>query len=149
MTVSYMGVSYPLCCTGCRDEFNENPQKYLKKLALMRESASKGTPVKAATAPNKDDGAFDGLTDEPKPQAKTAPRAKMAPKDAPKADAPKPAAPKSTDLSRAASLLRLGQNLEKLGKISGALGYYGRVVKEYPDTPHAQTAAARIKALKD
>lgn len=31
LSVSYQGRSYPLCCTGCRDEFNENPEKYVKK----------------------------------------------------------------------------------------------------------------------
>jgi hypothetical protein len=35
MTVSYMGQTYYVCCTGCRDAFNENPAKviadYLKK----------------------------------------------------------------------------------------------------------------------
>jgi len=34
-TVSYMGQTYYVCCTGCRDAFNENPAKivaeYLKK----------------------------------------------------------------------------------------------------------------------
>lgn len=28
--VSYMGKTYYVCCTGCRDEFNANPQKYVK-----------------------------------------------------------------------------------------------------------------------
>jgi hypothetical protein len=30
-TVSYKGVSYYVCCTGCRDAFNENPEKYIKE----------------------------------------------------------------------------------------------------------------------
>ena len=34
MTVSYQGQSYPICCTGCRDEFVENPEKYIKLLGL-------------------------------------------------------------------------------------------------------------------
>ena len=29
MTVSYMGKTYYVCCSGCRDEFNENPKKYV------------------------------------------------------------------------------------------------------------------------
>ena len=33
MTVSYQGKTYPLCCSGCRDEFNDNPEKYVKKAA--------------------------------------------------------------------------------------------------------------------
>ena len=28
-TVSYMGQTYYVCCTGCRDEFNANPTKYI------------------------------------------------------------------------------------------------------------------------
>ena len=35
MTLSYQGRTFPICCTGCRDEFNENPEKYLKKASLM------------------------------------------------------------------------------------------------------------------
>ena len=46
-----------------------------------------------------------------------------------------------------AGLLRIGQNLEKSGKTDAALGSYRRIVKEYPDTPTAKTAAERIKAL--
>ncbi len=29
MTVSYMGVTYYVCCSGCRDEFNAEPKKYV------------------------------------------------------------------------------------------------------------------------
>ena len=49
--------------------------------------------------------------------------------------------------SRAASLLKLGQNLEKAGKTSAALGYYRRVVKDFAKTAAAKSAAERIKAL--
>jgi len=28
MTVSFMGKTYYVCCSGCRDEFNDNPKKY-------------------------------------------------------------------------------------------------------------------------
>lgn len=30
MPVSYNGKTYYVCCTGCRDAFNENPEKYVK-----------------------------------------------------------------------------------------------------------------------
>jgi hypothetical protein len=30
-TVSYKGVTYYVCCSGCRDAFNENPEKYVKE----------------------------------------------------------------------------------------------------------------------
>ncbi|MCS7166025.1 MAG: YHS domain-containing protein [Gemmatales bacterium] len=29
--VSYKGQTYYVCCTGCRDAFNENPEKYIKE----------------------------------------------------------------------------------------------------------------------
>lgn len=32
MTVSYKDQSYPVCCSGCREMFLENPEKYLAKL---------------------------------------------------------------------------------------------------------------------
>ncbi len=31
MTVSYMGQTYYVCCSGCRDAFNENPAKIIKE----------------------------------------------------------------------------------------------------------------------
>jgi hypothetical protein len=31
MTVSYKGQTYYVCCTGCRDAFNENPAKIIKE----------------------------------------------------------------------------------------------------------------------
>jgi hypothetical protein len=29
--VTYKGTSYPICCSGCRDAFNENPEFYVKQ----------------------------------------------------------------------------------------------------------------------
>jgi hypothetical protein len=29
--VTYQGVTYYVCCTGCRDAFNENPEKYVRE----------------------------------------------------------------------------------------------------------------------
>ena len=31
MTVSYMGKTYYVCCSGCRDAFMENPAKVIKE----------------------------------------------------------------------------------------------------------------------
>lgn len=31
MTVSYKGKTYYLCCSGCRDAFQDNPEKYIKE----------------------------------------------------------------------------------------------------------------------
>ena len=32
MKVSYNGKEYWVCCSGCRDEFKENPEKYIKEV---------------------------------------------------------------------------------------------------------------------
>jgi hypothetical protein len=32
-TVSYKGKSYPVCCSGCAAAFNEDPERWLAKLA--------------------------------------------------------------------------------------------------------------------
>ena len=69
-------------------------------------------------------------------QSKTASK-----KDAAKAPAAKPA-------TRAATLVRLARTLERSGKTEQALANYRQVVKDYPDTPSAKTAAERIKALE-
>ena len=43
MTVSYQGKTYPVCCSGCRDEFNDNPEKYARKA----DEAAKSSPAPA------------------------------------------------------------------------------------------------------
>jgi len=68
MTVSYQGKTFPVCCSGCRDEFNENPEKYASKAAQAKDQKGKADDKPAAKG--KDDGSFDGLIDEPKPRAK-------------------------------------------------------------------------------
>ena len=124
MTVSYNGKSYPICCTGCRDEFNDNPEKYASKAAAMAQAE----PAKAAT---------------PAEAARPAPAA-AAPKAAAKADAPKA---KDDSEAKAARDLGLGQDFEKNGKNPIALQYYRKVVKDYPRTAAAKVAADRIKVL--
>ena len=150
MSVSYQGKSYPLCCSGCKDEFNDNPEKYIKKLAMRTESgAGKAAAKPASSSVGKDDGSFDGvMVDEPRKSA--TPKAKARSSSPAIAAAPAVAAEpaKASDApAKAASLLRLGQNLEKTGKAAAALSYYRQVVKLYPDTPSAKTASDRIKAL--
>jgi YHS domain-containing protein len=157
MTVSYQGKSYPICCSGCRDEFNDNPEKYVKKAALRAEKAAAArASASSAGSPGKDDGAFAGFGDEPASKSRTAPRPAatrtdsgpaVEPVETPKADEAAKDKDKEKDEARASSLLRLGQNLEKSGKAAAALPYYQRIVKELPGTAAATTAAARIKAL--
>lgn len=148
MSVSYQGKSYPICCSGCRDEFNENPEKYAKKAALMTEAGGGSASAKSgASKVRRDDGAFDGLVDETKPVSKAA--AKPAP-GAAKAktgdDEPAPSKP-AAKTSKAPQWLRLGQSLEKSGKTTAALQYYRDIVKTYAGSPEAKTASERIKAL--
>jgi hypothetical protein len=38
--VVYRGTTYYVCCRGCRDEFNENPEKYLKEYQRKKAKAS-------------------------------------------------------------------------------------------------------------
>jgi YHS domain-containing protein len=154
MSVSYQGKSYPVCCTGCRDEFNDNPEKYAK---LADAAAAKaGTDKTASAKPaakGKDDGSFDGLIDEPKTKTTdsmaTKAKSKATPTETPAAETSKtaPAKAKNDNETKAARDLQLGQNFEKDGKKTIALARYKKLVKDYPDTEAAKTAADRIKAL--
>ena len=36
MSVSYKGESFYVCCSGCRDAFNENPEKYIKEFKAKK-----------------------------------------------------------------------------------------------------------------
>lgn len=70
MSVTYNGKSYPLCCSGCRDEFLANPEKYAAKAAKRAENKAKGKDKdadqpKPRPGPSSDD-AFDGLVEDPK-----------------------------------------------------------------------------------
>jgi hypothetical protein len=62
----------------------------------------------------------------------------------PKPERPKPAA---TPSSRAKSLLRSAQNLEKMEKLPAALKDYRQIIADFPDSPEAKTAAERLKKL--
>ena len=68
ITVSYQGKTYPVCCTGCRDEFNENPAKYAKQADEIAKTQPKGK-TKADGSKGKDDGSFDGLFEDLKPKS--------------------------------------------------------------------------------
>src|SRR5439155_27072915 len=38
MAVSYKGETFYVCCSGCRDEFNANPEKYIKEFKAKKRS---------------------------------------------------------------------------------------------------------------
>ncbi|MDB5353314.1 MAG: hypothetical protein JWN86_4561 [Planctomycetota bacterium] len=144
MTVAFEGKSYPICCTGCRDEFNDNPAKYVKKY-LLRLEKGEAAPLKTTAA-----GPVEAKANVETPSVKAMPKATI-PKTksgtvTTKPDT-KPAAQKGELATKAASILSQGQALEKSGKTQAALTYYKRVAKEFPDTPAARTALAKIKAL--
>ena len=57
LTVAHQGRTYPICCSGCRDEFLENPDKYVKKASLSAPSDDK--PAKPAPPrPRRNDDPF-------------------------------------------------------------------------------------------
>jgi YHS domain-containing protein len=41
MPVTYKGQTYYVCCTGCRDAFNETPEKYIKEFLERKAKAGK------------------------------------------------------------------------------------------------------------
>ncbi len=139
LTVSYNGTSYPLCCTGCRDEFNDNPDKYIAR-AAQKAAAEGDRPA----PPGRASGEFDGLLDAPRSAAM--PAAKGKGEATPAAGEPATRA-KDGPADRATREYRLGQALEKAGKTRRALDTYRGIVRKYPGTPAATDAAGRIKAL--
>lgn len=158
MSVSFKGRSYPVCCTGCRDEFEADPEKYVKKAeARAKADAAKGGDSKPSDV-GKDDGSFDGLLGGS--DAKKPPAEKAMPKDRPKADParprgdgkPKPPAEKKPAdpgpaKDKAAELLEKARGLETQGKGQAAAVFYRIILKDHPKAPQAKTAAERLKAL--
>lgn len=39
-TVSYKGATYYVCCTGCRDAFNDNPEKIIKEFLAKKKAGN-------------------------------------------------------------------------------------------------------------
>ena len=135
--VSFMGKSYPVCCSGCRDEFNGDPEKYVKKY-LAKVAKGDAPAAKAEAADPKAEPK--GVT-----TTKAMPKADAAkPKSGPKPPAEKD---KGDPASKAASLIAQAAALEKAGKKEVALSYYKRVAKEFPETASAKVANAKIKVL--
>jgi YHS domain-containing protein len=169
MSVNFEGKSYPLCCSGCLGEFNDNPQKYVKKAALLLTNPTE-KPA-AGEAAEKVRGRDDAFANDVVDSTPGAPgRAAMTKKagttaagntakaaretddeQASTAAKEKPTAKKETaktPAARAATLVRLGRALERAGKTEAALANYREVVKDFASTPSAKTASERIKALE-
>jgi hypothetical protein len=156
LTVPYQGRTYPICCSGCRDEFLESPAKYLKKLALRSNADGGKTDAPKASRVSRFEDAFSGDVEQPaaKPRANMEePKVQEATEKTAKDAVRKPSASarsQATDkvASRAATALRVAQNLEKSGKTEGALKAYKQIVRDHKGSPAAKTAGERIKALE-
>ena len=147
IAVSAGGTTFAVCCSGCRDEVLDHPEKYAAKLKA-RLTADGDAPDAIRTGSG--DGSFGPSTPRPETEPEPEPGSPPVP-DAEPDDEPEPEAPEADPAARrkAASVLRLGQALEKQGKAEGALTFYRRVVDNYPETPEADTARERIEALED
>ena len=172
MSVTFEGQTFQLCCSGCLGEFNDNPQKYVKKAALMLASQA-AKPKSAGGAPRvrgRDD-AFAGDVVESTAPSGPAATAKMKEAACAKKVAAAGNGRRRSDRIRTAANLpqerrsqetrRQGdgasegrhaaasrRTLERSGKTEQALANYRQVVKDYPNTPSAKTAAERIKVLE-
>ncbi len=168
MSVSFEGQTFQVCCSGCVGEFNENPQKYVKKAALLSSQAGKAKSRQPAPRPSRGrDDAFaadvveSDASDTPPAKAqqkestpaKKVTKADQAAGETADAETPKdkPGPKKKagqTPAAKAATLLRLGRTLERSGKPEAALANYREIVKDYASTPSAKAAAERIKAIE-
>jgi len=155
MTVSFEGKSYPICCSGCRDEFDDNPTKYVKKALLRAAAGGKGGAAVKSASSTSNDSEFDGLLGGSKPAPNRSMSKSRAPKTTPTATAENAAdeepdaddaKPEKDDSAAAASLLSQAQKVEKRSKIAAKI-LYQRLVKDYPDSDEAKTAKTRLKAL--
>ncbi len=99
MSVSYQGKSYPICCTGCRDEFQADPEKYVKKAALMAAKEDKKDTKSSVSRVGKDDGSFDSLLIGGDDDSSSSARPKVMPKKEKSTGSAKDSAPEEeTDL---------------------------------------------------
>ena len=60
MSVTFEGSTFALCCSGCRDEFNDNPQKYVKKATLMLAKEAEKPKSTSASPKKRPRGCFRG-----------------------------------------------------------------------------------------
>ena len=173
MTITYNGQTFPICCTGCRDEFNENPEKYIKKASLMAQSrGTKKAGQPAPTRVGRFEDAFSGdvadapamkrgdrppprwRRDRPRPRTNRAreadadePKAASKGKSATRRMSPKAAPPPRRRSGRPACC-GSGRTSRRTARPTPRSSYYKRVVKDFADTPAAKTARQRIKALE-
>ena len=144
MTLSYQGRTFPICCTGCRDEFNENPEKYIKKASLLlgSEAGKSKTGQPAPSRVSRFEDAFAGDVVDAKDDASPASKGPKSPSALPKPSGKPEASPDATSFdskrqttpaaetdaariavskraARAATLLRAGAKPREVGQDSG------------------------------
>jgi hypothetical protein len=54
---------------------------------------------------------------------------------------------RATSPARVSVLMKAARNLEAQGKFAGAVEFYKKLIKEFPDAPEAKAAAARVQEL--
>jgi hypothetical protein len=135
LAVSIDGRSFPVCCTGCRDEVLADPEKYLARIAARADAASKSQEGPSTASSSKKDSTT------PMPTAKASDRKSNT--------APKSTAPSAKSKPKSAELLEQAADLEKRGKTAAALIFYRRIAKEFSSSPEVSKAIERIKVLED
>jgi hypothetical protein len=135
LAVSLNGRSFPVCCTGCRDEVLADPEKYLAKITARADAASKTLEGPSTASESRRDSTM------PMPTAKAQ---EQKPRTAAKSTAPS-----AKSKPKSAELLEQAADLEKRGKAAAALIFYRRIQKEFPRSPEAPKASERIKVLED
>lgn len=156
LTVSYKGKTYPLCCSGCREQFLENPERYIAKSIQRAQGQSSRRSTEAIDdfdlggSPPSSNARNSGDTPD-RTERKSAEGSEPGPISRPTKDQTHKASEsiKKTESSpsQAATWLRLGQSLERQGKKEAAVNYYRRILKDQPSAPEAAAARARIESL--
>ncbi len=144
-TVSHKGQTYYVCCSGCKGEFEVDPEKWLK---LAKESKSKKEDGKSAESnasakeATKDSARPKSSGDESKSKGTRTDPKKPAGKESTKEKEP------DSESKSAAAVLARAKLLEKNGKRDAAIQAYERLLKEFPKAPEAKEATNRLKELR-
>lgn len=138
--VTHNGQTYYVCCSGCRAEFDHDPEKWLK-LAKEGKSKKGGGDATSSKEKSKDASASKAAGDESeKPKTEKSESKKSSAKDSKdKAE---------SESKSAASLLSRAKLFEKNGKTDAAIQTYERLLKEHPKAPEAKDAESRLNELK-
>jgi hypothetical protein len=142
--VTYKAQTYYVCCSGCRSEFEHDPEKWLK---LAREGKSKKDGGKlpagdAVAVKDKAKGATGSMSsddDATTPESENNRSKDAADKGEDKTD---------SESKSAAALLARAKLLEKNNKRGAAIQAYERLLKDFPKAREAKEAETRLKELR-